>query len=145
MVKDAFVIEVKQSVGLLRYLIAMHSLFLVTIVLSPIAWYWRVLLCLILLLSFIRYYQSHYKMIGRYTVSELTLLDGEWSIEFGDGRLIEDLGLRQSFVLPQLVILYFKASSSWKTRAVYLFADQVDEEVLRQLRVHCRAPKTYQQ
>ena len=84
-------------------------------------------------------------MIGRYTVSELTLLDGEWSIEFGDGRLIEDLGLRQSFVLPQLIILYFKTSSSWKMRAVYLFADQVDEEVLRQLRVHCRAPKTYQQ
>ena len=144
MAKDAFVLEVKQSAGLLRYLMAIHSLFLISIALSPITIYWQTLLCLLLVLSFIYYYQSHYKRTGRSAVSQLILSEGWWSVDFGDGHRIEELNLRQSFVLPPLVILYFKASSSWRTTSIYLLADQVDAEVHRQLRVYCRDAKTYQ-
>ena len=145
MAKDAFVLEVKQSAGLLRYLMAIHSLFLISIALMPITRYWQTLLVVILILSFIHYYQSHYKRTGRNAVSQLMLSEGWWSVDFGDGHRIEDLSLRQSFVQPPLVILYFKAPSGWGTTSVYLLADQVDAEILRQLRVYCRAPKTYQQ
>jgi hypothetical protein len=145
MVKDAFVIEVKPSVWLLRYLSVGHSFFLIIVALSPITWPLQGLLGLILLLSFIFYTQSHYKKTGRYTVKKLTLSEGEWSVSFGDGYCLEGLSLRQSFVMPQLVILYFKPASSWRTRSVYLAADQVDIEVLRQLRVYCRDQEIYLQ
>lgn len=145
MTKDAFALEVKQSAGLLRYLMVIHGLFLTSIALMPITRHWQNLLFVILILSFIHYYQSHYKKTGRNTVSQLMLSEGWWSVDFGDGSRVEDLSLRQSFVQPSLVILYFKPSSGWRTTPVYLLADQVDAKQLRQLRVYCRVPKTYQQ
>lgn len=145
MAKDVFTIELKKSVYLLRYLLITHSIFFVSSLFIPIDWPWRIILCLVVLLSFSFYYHTHYHHCGRIKVNKIRrLVDKTWTLYYGDGHEVEGLELDHCIVIPQLVILYFRAQYFWQRRSVYVTAEQSNAELLRQLRVYCRDPKIFQ-
>jgi hypothetical protein len=138
-------IQLKQSVWLRNYLWLLHSFFFIITATLPMEWLWRGGLCFLVLFSFLFYYRAHYLLTGRCNVRKLIRSGDEtWTIYYGDGRCVKERVLQQCVVIPQLVILYFKTTPIWKTRSVYITADQVDSELFRQLRVYCREPKTFQ-
>lgn len=145
MTKDVFAIELKQSAALLCYLVLLHSFFFISVLLLPLDWLWRELLCLLLVMSFYLYYTRHYLMTGRYKIIKMVRSNEIWALHYGNGRCVEDLKLRHCVVTPQLVTLDFKATSLRKACRVYITGGETDPELLRLLRVHCRDPKTFQQ
>jgi hypothetical protein len=145
MVKDILTIQLKPSVWLRHYLLLLHVFFFIVTVTLPIDWLWRSGFCLLVLFSFSFYYRTHYLEMGRHKVAKLIRLgDERWIVHYGNGRIAERRVLQKSVVIPQIVILYFKATPFWKTHTVCVTADQVDPELFRQLRVYCRDPKTFQ-
>lgn len=139
-------IMITRSRKLLAYLIASHSLMLMTL-LSLIALSWlSVFVTVILLVSFIYYSQQHqWLKLGKSIVSIDYYAEKSWSLYYSDGSEKLGLNLTSSFVTPQLVILYFNHRYFWQTDVITIIDDAVNVELFRQLRVYLRSPKTFQQ
>ena len=137
---------IARSRTLLLYLIFVHSLML-GILLSLLGLsLWSLVAMVIFIVSFIYCAKQHqWLKAKRSLVSVEHLADGQWTLHYLDAMPKTGLILASSFVTPQLVMLYFKGDRFWQRDAVTIVADAVDAELFRQLRVHLKAPKTFQQ
>lgn len=144
MTRIVFSLAIDRSKIILMYLIAVHSMMMLTLlsllelsVVTPLT-------MIILLASFIYYCRQH-----QWLESDAALIGLErdakqqWYLESKNGNRTQALQLRSCFATPSLLILNFKGDSIWTYKTVTLFVDALEAEKFRKLRVYCRHPKTF--
>jgi hypothetical protein len=144
MTRIVFSLAIDRSKIILTYLIAIHSIMLLTLLslleLSVVA----LLTTIILLASFIYYCRQHQWLGSDAAVVGLERdAKQHWYLESKNGKRTSALQLRSCFVTPSLLILNFKGDSIWPYKTVTLFVDALETEKFRKLRVYCRHPKTF--
>ncbi len=141
-----FSLNISRSNRLLVYLALTHTLMLVTLIsLLALSW-WSLVVTILVGMSFIHYCQRQQWLKSTKSIIKIErMANKQWSLLFWDNSQSSGLILTKSFVTSQLVILYFKGPTWWSTHSVTIMTDAVDAELLRQLRVYCRDPKTFQQ
>ena len=134
------------SVSLLTYLCLLHGVMALTAVAMPMHWLMRVTLFVLCIASLWFYYRQYTFQTSRYKVIKIERDNtGLWHLSYGDGHQQLSLNLKRCIVISELVILYFEGQRFWQSPpSVWITADSTDDELLRQLRVYCRDPKTFQ-
>jgi len=144
--EKSFSIVINQSKWLLIYLTIIHTVMLV-IVLSLVSNIGLTLVAVVAISASFIFYCGQYQWLnnGR-AIIEIGHDDkAKWRLVYSDGSSKDELELKHCVVTPQLVIVNFCGTRFWNAKSVTIVADSVDRELLRQLRVYLRNPKTSQQ
>lgn len=144
MTRIVFSIAIGRSKLLLLYLVLAHGVMIMTVFSLLGVNYMSMMILMVLLFSFV-YYCSQYQWLK----SELAVIAIEqdetqqWMCVLKSGKRSQFLQLKSCFVSSALVMLTFRSQRLGSGKTVTLFADATDPELLRQLRVYCRKPKTF--
>jgi len=139
-----FRMAIGRSKWLLSYLILVHIVMAITVISLQLESEWYFLLIAILLLSFISCCRREQWTINTSPKNQIERDEsGLWHLGDMKGRKLPNLALKNSFVTINLVILYLSSGHSWRQSVVVIFADAVDKDLFRQLRVYLRDPKTF--
>jgi len=138
MIRSVFSVATASSKSIILYLLVIHSLMLVTLLSLITFLWWALLIIVLMLLSFSYFFQQ-----TRCLVKLERDADDNWYCHYKNGRSLEKLRLTSSVVNSAFVIVYFKRKSFWQCSSAIIMADAVDADLFRQLRVYCRAPKTF--
>jgi len=134
-----------RSKRLLVYLLAIHVTMLATalsLLGSPI---WSALTIVFMVCSFIYYCKKNQWLKSNKAIIRIERdIDGKWHLFYQATTHSKPLTLSHCVVTQQCIILYFNRSRFYK-ETITIMSDSVDAERLRQLRVYCRDPKTFQQ
>ena len=124
---------------MLTYFIAIHCLMMVTLMsLLGICYQLLIVLCL-LLVSFIYYCRKYQWLQSDKSIIRIERdANQQWYLIQKNELKSSAYLLTSSFVISSLVILHFEGHQS-----VTIFADAVEPDLLRQLRVYCRRPSTF--
>lgn len=107
---------------------------LLSIAVLPLAWPLIVLGHLLLMAAFTYAWKNHHALSGHPVTVRLDS-SGHWQWQQGElGEQVELLG--DSFLVPFLVILNFRAGSRRTIRTLLLTTDNIDADTFRRLRVH---------
>lgn len=136
-----FSLPISHSSHLQWYLWTVHSLMLISTTTLLLSSWWAVVAVTIVVVSFI--YCTHHYIRHRAIKLERNER-GLWQCVFQTKPTCSKLRLISSVVTNQFVLLNFKTPKA-KSINVIIMADAVDTELLRQLRLHCRNTKTFQQ
>lgn len=120
------------------YLILIHGLTLGVVWYLPLTGPWRFLLGLGVLFSLALGLGGPVWHRWPWDLSRAVWhADGRWTLTLGSGREVEGRLLGSSFVSPALVVLNFR-QGRWRTRSLVLLPDNLDPNLLRQLRARLR-------
>ncbi|EXJ13620.1 protein YgfX [Imhoffiella purpurea] len=118
----------------LIYALAVHSAAAMLLPVLPIGW-WRLALLLPILLSAIHLHAVHLSRRAPWSVVGLVWeSDGAWTLTLRSGRRLGATLLHSTFVSLGLVVLRFRVGRWWRL-SVPLFADALEPERMRRLRV----------
>lgn len=146
MTRIVFKIDIARSAWILGYLIALHTLMLVMILSVLGISFWALFALVALVFSLMCYCRQYQWLHSQHSIIKLERdAGGLWNIVYSGNKEKQKLVLNNSVVMPQLVMMYFKAPTLWQRSAVTIMADAVDANSFRQLRIYLRAPKTFQQ
>lgn len=145
--ESAWKLQPKAPHYLAWYLVLLHGGIIAMVIMLPRTMSVKLGLCLLLLASLNLYYHCYLEPSGSKYIRALEKdKAGFWSIEYGNGDVVERLLLQRSVVWPHWIILYLKPTQAkpWQTRAMWLHAQQLEASDVHRLRLYCRDPKTYQ-
>jgi len=98
-----------------------------------------------MMFSFIYYCRQYQWLNGQSAVISIARdKDEQWRLFHRNGVQQTQLVMSSCVVTQYFVMLNFQTESTGKKSAITIMADSVDPELFRQLRVYCRAPKTFQ-
>lgn len=144
--ENYFSMAINGSKWLFSYLIIIHTMVLITLV-SLLESVWLLLFAtMIIVTSFIFYCQRYHCLKSGRVITRIERDNkGAWQLFYSGDTIEQELYLKHCMVTPKLVILNFLGTRPWNGKSVTIVADAVDAESFRQLRVHLRNPKTFQQ
>lgn len=139
-----FYMEIGRSKWFLYYIVAVHSVMLITLFCLPINMSLLVLGAVSLQISFVYFCSQNQWLINKAAINKIERNEtGLWSITFQNDEKQVGLKLINSFVTTNLIIMSLKNDSWWSRLPIVIFADAVDKNIFRQLRVYLRDPKTF--
>jgi len=141
-----FNLPIGRSTWMMTYLIVIHSVILLTLLSLLTHYYWLIIPITLIILSFIFYLRQYQYLSSKSAITKIARdTQQKWLLYCSAGVRYSDVQLVSSVVTNQVVILRFKGQRFWQTYSVVIVADAVDSKLFHQLRVYCRAPKTFQQ
>jgi len=136
---------VGRSKRLLVYLIAIHITMLATALSLLGASVWSFITMMIMVYSLIYYCKKNQWLKSNKAMIRIERdIDDKWRLFYQATTQSKPLTLSNCVVTQQFIILYFNRRGFCK-ETVTVMSDSVNAEYLRQLRVYCRDPKTFQQ
>jgi len=145
MTRIVFSLVIGRSKRLLVYLLAVHVTMLVTAVSLLGSSIWSALTIVLIVCSFIYYCKKNQWLKSNKSIIRVERdSDGKWRLFYPATTHSKPLTLSDCVVTQQCIILYFNRNKFSK-ETITIMSDSVDAECLRQLRVYCRDPKTFQQ
>ncbi len=140
-----FRMEIGRSRWLFCYFIVIHAVMMLTIFSLPIGIDWSATAIGALSLSFVCTSRRHQWLRGTLIKTQILRDEsGLWHLDAAKGKKQSALTIDASFVTTHLVIIYLKNDSRWRRLSITIFADAVDKDLFRQLRVYLRDPKVFQ-
>lgn len=132
--RPPLVLRLRRSRRLLLYAIAIHAVALIVVLLLPIG-LWRLPLLSLILLGAIHVHAVHLGGWAPWSIQTLEWHpDGAWALTLTSGERRAATLLPSTFISLPLVVLNFRVGR-WGRRAVPLFADALEPDRLRRLRV----------
>ena len=145
MTRIVFSMAVGRSKRLLVYLIAIHITMLATALSLLGASVWSFITMMIMVYSLIYYCKKNQWLKSNKAMIRIERdIDDKWRLFYQATTHSKPLTLSNCVVTQQFIILYFNRRGFCK-ETVTVMSDSVNAEYLRQLRVYCRDPKTFQQ
>jgi|AZIC01.1.fsa_nt_gi toxin CptA len=139
-----FNIAIGRSKLLLLYLVLVHGVMIMTLFSLLGVNYMSMMILMVLLFSFVYYCYQHQWLKSEQAIIGLERDEKlQWMCVFKSGKRSQFLQLKSCFVSSALVMLTFRSQQAGRGKTVTLLADATDPELLRQLRVYCRNPKTF--
>ncbi len=139
-----FSMHIGRSKWLFCYLVVIYVVMLLTVISMQLEIALNLLLIVSLVGSFIYFSHCHQWMSFKPPQHQIIRDNNDlWYINYPNGKKQSKLELQKSFVTVNVVILNFKSAKFWQPLSVTIFSDTVDKELLRQLRVYLRTPKTF--
>lgn len=144
MTRIVFSIAIGRSKLLLLYFILIHAVMVITVFSLLGVSSWSMMTLMLLLFSFAYHCFRHQWLKSGQAIIGLERGEkNQWRCVFQDGKRSQFLQLKSCFVSSALVMLTFRSQQLGRRKTVTLLADATDPELLRQLRVYCRHPKTF--
>ncbi len=144
MTRIVFSIAIGRSKLLLLYLVFVHGVMIMTVFSLLAVNYMSMMLLIVLLFSFVYHcFQHQWLKSGQAIIGLERNEKQQWICIFKSGKRSPILQLKSCFVSSILVMLTFRTQQLGGRKTVTLLADATDPELLRQLRVYCRNPKTF--
>jgi len=145
MTRIVFSMVIGRSKRLLVYLLAIHVTMLATAISLLGTSIWSALILVLMVCSFIYYCKKNQWLKSNKAIRRIERdSDGKWRLFYQATTHAKPLTLSNCVVTQQCIILYFNRNRFCK-ETITIMSDSVDVECLRQLRVYCRDPKTFQQ